>query len=89
MQNRVLLSYPYLDGRVVSAARALPAREKVAGGVRKRALREVAERFLPREVAWREKKAMQYGTGIWRELRRLARRKGFPTVKEYLARAER
>jgi len=32
---------------------------------------------------------MQYGTGIWRELRRLARRKGFPTVKEYLARAVR
>lgn len=89
MQNGVLLSYPYLDGRVVSAARALPAREKVAEGVRKRALREVAERFLPREVAWREKKAMQYGTGIWRELQRLARRKGFPTVKEYLARAVR
>jgi len=82
----VTLSYPYLDGRVVRAAGDLPAKEKVADGMRKRALREVACQFLPGEIAWREKKAMQYGSGIWRELQRFARKRGFPSVRDLLAR---
>ncbi|MEM2124471.1 MAG: asparagine synthase C-terminal domain-containing protein [Methanolinea sp.] len=84
--NGVFLSYPYLDGRVVRVASAIPAHEKVAGGTRKRALCAVAEKFLPPAVARREKKAMQYGSGIWKELRRLARRGGVGSVGEYLAR---
>jgi len=60
---------PYLDVRVVRAAQAIPAGEKVHGGVRKRPLREVAERHIPIEVARAEKKAMQYGSGIWRTIR--------------------
>ncbi len=82
----VTLSYPYLDGRVIRAARDLPANEKVAGGMRKRALSEVACQFLPEEIAWREKKAMQYGSGIWRELQRFARKRGFSSVGDFLAR---
>ncbi|MDH7510798.1 MAG: asparagine synthase C-terminal domain-containing protein [Methanolinea sp.] len=82
----VLISYPYLDARVIAAARALPAGDKVSGGIRKRALREVAADFLPPGIAWKEKKAMQYGSGIMRELQRLARKRGHRTVGEYLAR---
>ncbi|MCQ8894209.1 MAG: asparagine synthase C-terminal domain-containing protein [Methanolinea sp.] len=82
----LLLSYPYLDARVIAAAAAIPAGEKVSGGVRKRALREVAGKFLPPGIAGREKKAMQYGSGIWRELQKFARRKGCRTVGEFLAR---
>lgn len=82
----VLISYPYLDARVIAAARAIPAGEKVSGGIRKRALRKVAAEFLPPRIAWKEKKAMQYGSGIWRELQRLARKRGCRTVGEYLAR---
>lgn len=82
----VLISYPYLDARVVAAARAIPAGDKVSGGIRKHALRKVAGEFLPPGIAWKEKKAMQYGSGIWRELQRLARKRGCRTVEEYLAR---
>ena len=71
------LSMPYLDLRVVNAARKLPDRGKVTGGVRKRALREVAARLIPPEIAWYEKKAMQYGSGVEKEIRALARRSGF------------
>jgi asparagine synthase (glutamine-hydrolysing) len=71
------LSMPYLDLRVIKAARKLPDRGKVTGGVRKRALREVAARFIPPEIAWYEKKAMQYGSGVDKEIRVLARKNGF------------
>jgi asparagine synthase (glutamine-hydrolysing) len=86
MGEGVLISYPYLDARVIAAAREIPAARKVSGGIRKRALREVAEEFLPPGIAWKEKKAMQYGSGIWRELQRIARKKGYRRVGEYLAR---
>jgi asparagine synthase (glutamine-hydrolysing) len=73
------LSMPYLDLRVVRAARAIPAQEKVHAGHRKIPLRKVAERHIPAEFAWYEKKAMQYGSGVWKELQKLARKKGYKT----------
>ncbi len=73
------LSLPYLDVRVVRAARKIPAADKVRGGHRKIPLREVAERHIPAEFAWYEKKAMQYGSGIWKLLQRLARKNGYKT----------
>ena len=77
-------SLPYLDVRVVRKAMAIPPEEKVKDGVRKRPLREVAARHMPNEVAYREKKAMQYGSGVMREMKRLARRKGFGKVGDFL-----
>ena len=73
------LSMPYLDMRVVRAARAIPAEEKVRDGHRKIPLRKVAERHIPAEFAWYEKKAMQYGSGVWKELQQLARKNGYKT----------
>lgn len=79
------LSLPYLDVRVVRAARAIPAEEMVRGGVRKHPLRVVAEHHIPTEMAWAEKKAMQYGSGIWKVIQRLARRNGYKkSVQGYL-----
>jgi asparagine synthase (glutamine-hydrolysing) len=79
------LSMPYLDVRVVRAARAIPADEKVQGGRRKIPLRQVAERFLPAEFAWYEKKAMQYGSGVWKELQRLAKKNGYKaSIQDYI-----
>lgn len=78
-------SLPYLDCRVVRAARAIPASEKVCKGVRKCQLREVAARHMPREIAFYEKKAMQYGSGVWRTMQRLARQNGYKkSVQGYL-----
>jgi asparagine synthase (glutamine-hydrolysing) len=79
------LSMPYLDVRVVRAARAIPAGEKVQGGRRKIPLRVVAERYIPHEFAWYDKKAMQYGSGVWKVLQKLARKKGYKTsIQDYI-----
>jgi asparagine synthase (glutamine-hydrolysing) len=79
------LSMPYMDVRVVRAARTIPAREKVQGGHRKIPLRKVAERHIPPEFAWYEKKAMQYGSGVWKELQKLARKNGYKTsIQDYI-----
>jgi asparagine synthase (glutamine-hydrolysing) len=79
------LSMPYLDVRVVRAALAIPAGEKVYNGHRKVPLRKVAERHIPRELAWNEKKAMQYGSGVWKVLRQLARKNGYKTsMQDYI-----
>jgi len=79
------LSMPYMDVRVVRASRAIPAQEKVQGGRRKIPLRQVAERHIPPEFAWYEKKAMQYGSGVWKELQKLARKNGYKvSLQDYI-----
>ncbi|MDV2481757.1 asparagine synthase [Methanoculleus sp. Wushi-C6] len=79
------LSMPYLDVRVVRAARSIPAAERVRGGVRKYPLRMVAQEYIPAEIARAEKKAMQYGSGIWRTIQHLSRKNGYKkSVQGYL-----
>jgi asparagine synthase (glutamine-hydrolysing) len=67
---------PLLDDRVVEAALRLPGELLVSDETRKLALREAAD-FLPDEIRSRDKKAVQYGTLVSRELDRLARQAGF------------
>jgi asparagine synthase (glutamine-hydrolysing) len=68
---------PLLDDRVVAAALSLPGDLLVDGDERKVALRRVANEWLPDSVATRDKKAVQYGSLVSRELDRLARQAGF------------
>lgn len=68
---------PLLDDRVVAAALALPDGLLVDGDERKVALRRVAAGRVPASVAAADKKAVQYGTYVSRELDRLARRAGY------------
>lgn len=68
---------PLLDDRVVRAALRLDGPMLATEGERKRVLRRAAREFVPREVAEREKKAVQYGSLIARELDRLARQAGY------------
>ncbi|WP_458185528.1 asparagine synthase C-terminal domain-containing protein [Haladaptatus sp. NG-WS-4] len=69
---------PLLDDRVVRTALRLSGSMLVSeSGVRKWALREAARAFVPDEVAIRDKKAVQYGSLVARELDRLARQAGF------------
>jgi asparagine synthase (glutamine-hydrolysing) len=83
--HKTYLSMPYLDLRVVRAARAIPASEKVQGNRRKVPLRKVAERHIPSDLAWYEKKAMQYGSGVWGVMRKLARKNGYKTsMQDYI-----
>lgn len=73
----VWISLPYLDTRVVRAADQIPVGEMISSGVRKFPLRSVASTYLPEDIAWYEKKAMQYGSGIWKVIRDRARERGF------------
>jgi asparagine synthase (glutamine-hydrolysing) len=49
----------------------------VSDGVRKWTFRNAARRFVPEEIATRDKKAVQYGSLVARELDRLARQAGY------------
>jgi len=68
---------PLLDDRVVRAALALPGELLAVGGERKVALRRAASGRVPESVRTADKKAVQYGTYVSRELDRLARQAGF------------
>ena len=68
---------PLLHDAVVEPALSLPVDWLATETERKRALRAVATRYLPESVAMREKKAVQYGSLVARELDRLARQAGY------------
>ena len=62
---------PYLDPGFVSVAEGIPMVERMAGPDAKHAFRLFARRRgLPEAIAYRPKKALQYGTGVDRLLRR-------------------
>ena len=68
---------PLLHDDVVTAALSLPGHLLVDGDERKIALREAARGAVPESVRTADKKAVQYGTYVARELDRLARQAGF------------
>ncbi|MFB1063997.1 asparagine synthase C-terminal domain-containing protein [Natrinema sp. H-ect4] len=68
---------PFLHDAVVEAALRLPDELLADADERKRGFRRVADRHLPAEVASRDKKAVQYGSLVARELDRLARQAGY------------
>ncbi|UUX92695.1 asparagine synthase C-terminal domain-containing protein [Methanoplanus endosymbiosus] len=83
--NGTYLSCPFQDIRVVRAAQSLPPETLVAGGIRKYPLRVAASAHMPNEAAFYAKKAMQYGSGIWKEIQRQARQYGYKnSVQHYL-----
>jgi len=65
---------PYLDPRVVKFGLTIDGALKLNRGVNKYILRRVAEQLMPHELAYRRKKALQYGTGVSAVLRKLARK---------------
>jgi asparagine synthase (glutamine-hydrolysing) len=78
-------SLPYLDLRVVRAARSIPTDSLVSAGTGKVPLREVAAHFIPPDIAFAPKKAMQYGSGIAGAIRELARKNGYKrSVQGYI-----
>ncbi|EHQ35675.1 asparagine synthase C-terminal domain-containing protein [Methanoplanus limicola] len=83
--NGTYLSCPYLDMRVVRAAQSLPPETLIVNGIRKYPLRVTASAHMPKEAAFYAKKAMQYGSGIWKDIQRQARQYGYKnSVQQYL-----
>ena len=80
----VWYSLPFMDERVVRASRTFSPDELVSGDLRKIALRKIASRHLPEEIAWRPKKAMQYGSGISSALAKIAKSEGCKGCRELI-----
>ncbi len=68
---------PLLDDRVVVAGLGLPESALVSESQRKVGLRKAVADWVPESIRRRDKKAVQYGTYVSRELDRLARQAGF------------
>lgn len=83
MVNSVELRVPYLDREVVELALRIAPELKIKNGMRKYILRLAAGRLLPEELALKEKKAAQYSSGIYSAIEKLARKKGFKSVRDY------
>jgi len=70
---------PFLDSDLIKTAMQIPGKEKLNKDYKKLVLRKVAEEIgLAEEIAWRKKKAAQYGSKFDRAILRLAKINGFP-----------
>jgi asparagine synthetase B (glutamine-hydrolysing) len=79
------LCKPYLNPNVVDIAMKTPGHYKVTRERDKIILREIAyDMGVPKYVAWRKKRAAQYGSSSMKELKKLARSKGHKYLKDYL-----
>ena len=87
MANSVELRVPYLDREVVELALRIAPELKIKNGIRKHILRLAARKSLPDELAFKEKKAAQYSSGIYSAIEKLARKKGFKSVRDYFENA--
>jgi asparagine synthase (glutamine-hydrolysing) len=85
--HNVELRLPFATYKIAKFATQLPVELKIEmkdNGLRKLVLRRVAKNLgLPRLIAEKPKKAIQYATGVNKILKKLARTKGVP-VKEYM-----
>ncbi len=76
---------PFLDEKLIEEAMRLPAEQKINGLHSKLVLREAAERIgLHKEIAWRPKRAAQYGSRMDKAIDKLARMQRFRLKKDYL-----
>lgn len=92
--NSLEMVMPYLDKDLITLVLGfnpklkIRARENAKGYMGKYVLRKLAEEFIPGKIAWKDKKAMQYGSGMHAALKAIARKNGFTGamgVGRYLA----
>ncbi|MBW9224084.1 asparagine synthase (glutamine-hydrolyzing) [Methanothermococcus sp. SCGC AD-155-E23] len=81
MANSVELRVPFLDKNLVEVALSLPLKYKVNERERKIILRDIARKYLPEYVAYRPKKAAQYGSGSEKMIYAVGRSYGYSKRK--------
>ncbi len=83
--NKIIFSTPFLDQELIKTAMRIPDRYKINHEFTKIIIREVAEELgLLKEIAWRRKRAAQYGSRMNHALTKLTRKAGFEYKKDYL-----
>jgi len=76
---------PFLDEQLIKSAMQIPGNRKIKDGQRKIILREIAEEIgIPKEIAWRNKQAAQYGSSIDKAIAKLAKINGYNDKGVYL-----
>ncbi|WP_400208909.1 asparagine synthase C-terminal domain-containing protein [Candidatus Methanomassiliicoccus intestinalis] len=78
------LHRPFLAPEVAAIALAMPPAQKIAAGVNKMPLRQLAAELNLTTIAVKEKKAAQYGSGIMKVLKAAAKKNQL-SVGEYLS----
>jgi asparagine synthase (glutamine-hydrolysing) len=88
MAHGVELRVPYLGLSVISAAQRMGPSLKVhldgKDYIRKYVLRKMSEKYLPHEVSYAPKKAIQYGSGTQKALERAASKRNFKGINDHL-----
>ena len=89
--NNLELRFPFLDGELVENSVYFDSKQKIFFDkknnclINKKVLREIAvELNLPEEIAFREKKAAQYGSNFDKAIEFLAKKNGFKSKSDYL-----
>ncbi|MCC7552489.1 diphthine--ammonia ligase [Candidatus Micrarchaeota archaeon] len=81
----IALLTPFLNKDLISHSLKIPGNLKIKDGHKKYILRQVSEELgVPKEYAWRQKLAVQYGSGIDKDIERLAKSKGFKFKSDYV-----
>jgi asparagine synthase (glutamine-hydrolysing) len=81
---KIKLKLPFLDDKLVRYALNIPGKHKINKEYKKIILRKIAEQIgVQKNVAWRKKKAAQYGSQSDKVLERLSKNKGL-TKTDYL-----
>ncbi len=76
---------PFLDSDLIKVAMQVSGKEKLNKDYKKVVLRKISEELgLAKEIAWRKKKAAQYGSKFDRAILRLGRRQKIKYKKDYL-----
>lgn len=76
---------PYLDEELVRYVMTIRGEDKAKDEIKKLILRKAALNYgLDEKYSFRKKRAAQYGSSVSKELKKLARKKGFKFRKDYL-----
>ncbi len=82
---KITVLCPFLDEDLIVKAMGIPADKKINQEHKKIILREIAEELgMPKEFAWRQKKAAQYGSYFDKALEKLTRKAGFDNKQEFV-----
>src|SRR5690606_35066010 len=73
---------PFLDVAMIEAAQRVPPDLKLRNGVEKWILRTACEDLLPPEIAWRDKRQFDEGSGIADLLPEIAKRRVAPEAAD-------
>jgi asparagine synthase (glutamine-hydrolysing) len=79
------IATPFMDKKVIDIALKIHPKHKISKHEKKIILKQIAKEMdLPKYIYERSKKAAQYGSGSHKIIKKLSKKAGFDTIKQYL-----